>query len=882
MKKLIIFFISMLILNPSAIAVETLKTKLPSGQTVIVKEVHDNPTVIVDTWIKTGSADENDNNNGVAHFLEHLFFRGSENYPDKEFDKIIESKGGLTNAATSKDFTHYYILIPSKDFETAVKLQADMLTKPLIPEEGLKQERNVVIREIERGNDSPQRLLFKNFSNLFYKNSPYRREIIGTKEIISNISRDEIFDFYNKNYSPSDMITVIAGDVNGKDAVNTVSKYFGNNKKSVNKKKKYPTDKKPGNQYEVKDTANVSTTYYLLGFKGPDSAKSRDSLALDIAANILGGGKSSRLYKDLKDGQGIVQGIAASNTSHKNDSVFYINANFEPQNLSEVQNEIIKHIYNLKKGVSEEEVNFAKKQAEKEVLFLRETISNIASDTGYSIIVTDDPNYYDNYLKELKKVTVSDVNKAIKKYIELNHSVTSIVEPKNFDRTKTVTKNTVTTPKEEKLEINSDNFVKYKNHSPKSKDKIGKIDKYILDNGLTLLLDRHENNEIVAISIKTKGGTYTEPIKGTGQIVSRIMLEGTKKYPKNLFDRLTEENRITLYPTIRQETFSIGAKCIKSDLPLMVDMLNDLINNAVVSEENFVKTKNEIMYDIKAVRDNPSNIATEELMTMLWENTPFANTGKVLEKTIPTIKISDVNNYYNNLFDPKNTVVSVNGNVSESDMINCFSEIFRTKGSKTVKYSDYAKDFSDIKENKTVTTYKDSEAAWIFTAWLTDGKTNLKDRITLNVINSILGSGMSSRLFYEIRDKKGLAYSIGSNYTASVNKGSFTVFVGTDPKKADEAEKAIFNEIEKLKTSYVTEKELEDAKNKLKGNYILALETNGDKAENYAVLEITGDGCDFPEKIFSLIDEVTVNDIINAANKYFSRPHTSSKLLPEK
>ena len=882
MKKLIIFIISLVILNPSAFAVETLKTKLPSGQTVIVKEVHDNPTVIVDTWIKTGSVDENDNNNGVAHFLEHLFFRGSENYPDKEFDKIIESKGGLTNAATSKDFTHYYILIPSKDFETAVKLQADMLTKPLIPAEGLKQERKVVIREIERGNDNPQRLLFKNFANSFYKNSPYKREVIGTKEIISNISRDEILNFYKSNYSPSEMVTVIAGDIDGKEAVKAVGKYFANNKKPLNKKRKYPKDEKPAKKIEIKDIADVNTTYFLLGFKGPDSVKNKDSLALDVAANILGGGKSSRLYKDLKDRQELVQGISAANSGYKNDTIFFVSANFEPQNLPEVQNEIIKHICELKKGVSEDEVNFAKKQAEKEILFVRETISNIASETGYSIILTDDPNYYDNYLKELKKVTVADVNRAINKYIDLNNSVTSIIEPKKFDKTKTTVKKACAKIKNEKASINPDNFIKFKNHTPKSKEKIGKIDKYILDNGLTLLVDRHENNEIAAISIKVKGGTYTEPVKGTGNLVSRIMLEGTEKYPKNLYDKLTEENGIILSPSLRQETFSINAKCLKEDLPLMVDMLNDIINNAIISEENLNKAKKEILYGIKARRDNPANVATEELMTALWEKTPFENTGKILEKTIPDISVPIIKNYYENLFNPENIVVSVNGNISEKEMINCFSEIFNVKEGKAIKYSDYAKKFTNLKQNKSITVYKNSEAAWIFIAWLTEGKTDIKDRMTLNVINAILGSGMSSRLFYEVRDKKGLAYSIGSNYSASVNKGSFSVFIGTDPNKANEAEKALFKEIERLKTSYVSEKELEDAKNKLKGNYILALETNGDKAENYASLEITGDGCDFPEKLFALIDEVTVNDIINTANKYFSQPYVISKLLPEK
>ena len=113
--------------------------KAENGQVFIIQEVHDNPIVTIDTWIKTGSINETDKNNGVAHFLEHLFFKGTSKHPTGEFDKILESKGANTNAATSKDFTHYYITIPSKHFETALELHADMLLNPLIPRKELEK-----------------------------------------------------------------------------------------------------------------------------------------------------------------------------------------------------------------------------------------------------------------------------------------------------------------------------------------------------------------------------------------------------------------------------------------------------------------------------------------------------------------------------------------------------------------------------------------------------------------------------------------------------------------------------------------------------------------------------------------------------------------------
>ena len=130
MKKIFIT-LAVLFAGSFVFAAESVYT-LDNGQTVIIKEVKTNPIVTMDTWIKTGSINENDKNNGTAHFLEHLFFKGSKNHEPGEFDKLLETKGAITNAATSKDFTHYYITIPSKYFNEALELHADMLMNPLI------------------------------------------------------------------------------------------------------------------------------------------------------------------------------------------------------------------------------------------------------------------------------------------------------------------------------------------------------------------------------------------------------------------------------------------------------------------------------------------------------------------------------------------------------------------------------------------------------------------------------------------------------------------------------------------------------------------------------------------------------------------------------
>ena len=160
MKK---FFVVLVLLFANTVLASDFNVyKLDNGQTVVIQEVKNNPIVTVDTWVKTGSINETDENNGVSHFLEHLFFKGSTNHAPGEFDKILETKGAITNAATSKDFTHYYVTIPSKDFDLALEMHSDMLLNPLIPRKELEKERKVVIEEIMKDANSPQTIVYDN------------------------------------------------------------------------------------------------------------------------------------------------------------------------------------------------------------------------------------------------------------------------------------------------------------------------------------------------------------------------------------------------------------------------------------------------------------------------------------------------------------------------------------------------------------------------------------------------------------------------------------------------------------------------------------------------------------------------------------------------
>jgi len=854
MKKFI-FLLFVFIIGSCSFAVEYNIHKLENGQTVVIQEVKSNPIVTIDTWIKTGSINETDKNNGVSHFLEHLLFKGTKKHPPGEFDNILETKGGITNAATSKDFTHYHITIPSKYFNLAMEMHADMLLNPLVPRKELEMERKVVLEEIAKDLNSPNALVYDNLNNMLYTLHPYKRKVIGKQEIIETITREEIMDYYHTYYTPSNMITIIVGDVNSENALNKVKENFTTEyKKPV--KQVYPKEKMLTSQYRKTSTFPTESGYMLIGFRGV-KIDDKDSYALDVLGTILGEGRSSIFYQSIKEQQQLAYSISASNSGYKDDGIFFISANFTPEKSEKVENAIFDEIKKVQKdGVTEAQLKLAKNIIEIDTHYARESISNIASEIGYTLVTANDIKYYQNYLDNIKKVTASDVKIAANKYLGVEKSAVSIVLPENNKEVKISNK----TESEAKPELISQNYG---------------IEKYRLSNDATVLINPNDVNDIIAISIFSKGGELTEKIPGTASMTASVLTKGTRKYSSAELAQILEDSGIKISPGIRSDAFTLNVLTTKKEYEKTLELLSEIVNNATFDDYEIEKSRNEKLNSIKKSRDNPLNLAIEGYKTLIFEGTPYSNSAKILEKTLPQVQREDIIAYYNKLFDPQNMVISINGNINKEETMAKLGKIFPSKNGQKFDYAKYS--IPDLTSQKTATKeIKDLKTDWIIIGWQTPGVLNQKDYASLEIIDAILGTGMSSRLFKNLRVKEGLAYQLGSQFGPQVLKGSLIVFIGTNPENLEIAKSKLLNEVNRFKTEFVGTKELQDAKDKLIGQYIISLETNMDKASTMGWFETSGRGYEFGHDYEKLINSITVSDIIEVANKYFTNNYVLS------
>ncbi len=405
--------------------------------------------VNVSSWVKTGSINENDKNNGISHFLEHLMFKGTHKHKAGEFDKILEAKGAIVNAATWKDYTFYYVTLPKGDgdenFNTAIELHADMMTDPVIPDYEMgapfdvndktvtdKRERHVVIEEIRMRKDQPWTKVYNATNYAMYTSHPYKRDVIGTPEIISQVSQQEIMDYYRTFYSPKNVTTIVVGDFDSKEVLDKIVSEFNWGERPEPPERNILPDKPVSEQVFVENEADINSSFMMFGFLGAEARDLKNVILLEMLAIILGEGSSSRLYQNLieKQDEQIFNVIDAENYTFRDGCNFFIQANFNSE-YKEKAIELVKNeIEKVKENITERELNKAKKKVKSRFACEVETVSDIGESIGYYMTVCDDLALAEDYIPTCESITTEDLQNAAKKYLDLNHAVISVLCPK--------------------------------------------------------------------------------------------------------------------------------------------------------------------------------------------------------------------------------------------------------------------------------------------------------------------------------------------------------------------------------------------------------------------------------------------------------------------
>ncbi len=840
--------------------------KLANGQKVVI--VPKEGATVLKTYVNTGSMNETDDIRGISHYLEHNFFNGSEGLEKGEFFKTVDKMGAYTNAATGMAETNYFIksnLLKDTDFEEQMRIHASMLQTPKFALEMLEKEKGIVNSEINMITSDPVNIgLNKMLKNLYNIKTNSVDLIGGTTDNINKITRDDVVNYFNQNYYPANMTTVITGDVKPEEAIELVSKYFTSDKQPPKERhfeELKPIDK-PIREDIISDKAKGTTL--LVGFNGPESNNIEDKIKITALNMILSNLSSSRLEHKLKDLNTSIFIEDEKISSQKGSPRAMIaGGQTTEENSEKVLKMLYQEIENIKVNPpTDEEMGIAKKQLSKLFSSIFETSAGANSIIG-EVLLDSGFDEITRFEKIVDGLTSQDLAETAKKYYDLNKASITVVHPATAD--------------EEKIKHNHDAAKNISFGSAKTVLNEEDIKSYVLPNNMQVVTNNIKTNQsnLVAEFYIPQHDKLSKNL-GASLILDYMLNQGSAGKDKQTFAREFEKNGISGNFSASLRTIGANMEFASEDTAKALDLMKEVIENPRFTMEEFKHAKAFVTDAIMISNKSAADKLNEEL----FKDEPTGMNKEQVLQSIDEATFDDVKELY------KQIMTNAQASIVMSAPFEKNSKLQNTLFEKMNTFDNFQKfnmslrnNFKPIEKTKVLTDDDATNQAKIIEAFTYKYSGNMQDALTLKLMNTILGDGATSRLFQDLREQRKLAYSVRSSLDHVGNTGMVKLSIGTTTENVDTGEisydnvqKAIdgFNEnVERMKNEKVSEEELESAKLSLKNDMLNAAEHPIGRSELLNDGLYSFYGLTNINQKFAMIDKITADDIQNVAKNVF-------------
>ncbi|MBT4110446.1 insulinase family protein [Candidatus Woesearchaeota archaeon] len=398
------------------------KVVLDNGLTVYFQQNKSN-AVVIEVMVKVGSNNETETERGISHFIEHMVFEGTKKRPNNWLiSNEIEKIGGEFNAYTTNERTCFYVKVLKKHFTKGVDVLSDILQNSLFDPKDLDKEKNIVIKEIDLVHDEPRYYQWDLLQRTIFKKHPSKNPVYGSKNVIKNLNREKVMDYFNRYYVPNNMIISVVGDVKGWKKELEDKFVFEKGKDVTLKKVNEPVAK---SNTLKKEKRKIASTYAAMGFKTIPRSHP-DSYILDVINGILGRGQSGRMFTEIRGKKGLAYDVGTQNLNDSTYGYFAVYATIDKKNLPLVKKMIFAEIEKLKK-INTIDLKEAKDYIEGDYLLDIEDPQKVADQIVYWEQVKS-VDLMNSYIKKIKEVTIADVRRVINKYF--NYHTLVVLEGK--------------------------------------------------------------------------------------------------------------------------------------------------------------------------------------------------------------------------------------------------------------------------------------------------------------------------------------------------------------------------------------------------------------------------------------------------------------------
>lgn len=400
---------------------------LANGVRVVIEEHRRSDVVALQLWVEAGARDETSVEAGLAHYLEHMLFKGTTARPGGFIDRDVEGVGGRMNAGTSLDFTYYHMLLPARRALSGIETLADISVNASLDETQLEREKRVVLEEMRLGEDNPNRFLVRQLYGAAFDGHPYGRPVIGKADLIRGLTREQLVRFYRRHYVPEAFTLVVVGAVGPAEVLEVATRAFGRLTRSGTRRLPSPV---PGDirPRQVELPRPGAHTYVGLAWLGP-KLDHADAPAVDMLTTIVGQGRASRLTRALRDQLGLVNSIGTGYSAMEGAGVITLTAQLDPANLARVEAEVWRELARVREeGVSAGELERARTAEEARREFQAETAEGRAFALGQAETIwrLDEERAY---LDRIRAVTGEQVRAAARRYLDPERTARVVLAP---------------------------------------------------------------------------------------------------------------------------------------------------------------------------------------------------------------------------------------------------------------------------------------------------------------------------------------------------------------------------------------------------------------------------------------------------------------------
>ncbi len=820
---------------------------LDNGLTVVLAPKAGSPVATVDVWIGVGAVHEPPELNGIAHFFEHMIFKGSARFED--VDTVVEGWGGSSNASTSFDYTHYYVSVPSEHIEASIELVADILINGLFAEEELIREREVVLREGDQRNDNPDSYLFYQVWNAYYGAHPYAQPILGTEETVARIARDDFLNWLDTYYVPNNMTVVVSGGMDPDSALDRIQAHFG----AMEARELPLTDPSPPVPRtaveEVFLPREVKQERLFMAWPAPPVAEFEDVAAMDVLLYVLSGNRSSRIYRNVIRDLGVITSADAYYFTTRLPAIFRMNAQYPLGETEVARSALLREIERILEGnVAQAEVDTARKVLVALIERATESSVGLAWYLGFYTTVAGDPLDIFEYMDLVRAVTVEDVIDVSRRYIALGTQLEVRMAPATAMATATDAEAGILT----------------------------------LDNGLRLILREDPSTNVVAFQTFVGAGTAVESAASAGisSFTNTLLLRGTKSRTEEEIFAVIENLGASLsqsqLPDMANVTLVATADTWQEALPVYLDVLTA----PAFTAEEFDRLKRDRLLHIEAQGDDNFGVIYDQLLLTLYGDSGYGNPAQGTLASMESLTLAEIESFHARHYVPENMVVTVVGNINAELMAARLGTVLGTLEASGLPVEHGARSIELDQPVAVTTTEEDANLAWLVMGFPGPAISH-EDYAAMKVLNSIVGSGASSRVFSIIRDQQGLAYSAGSFFPSRAGNSHLAVYAIVLPEYSETVVEDILAVLHDIRDNGVTEDELALAIQRELGDFLLGHETAEERAFDLGWYEMLGAGhavdIDYPSRVRA----VTAEDVQRVASEYLDTYAVSVLLPPE-